>query len=271
MTGATPNNYRQKLRGQEPRSLLTSLLSPVSVSQPSPILVSPAVISTTAASSTTPAATSAVTTSSGNPIMATMPHVKLEEFSGTANGQSWWQDFLNFSNFYSFNDERKCQLLPFYLEGEAKLWYRELPDGDRNNLTRIKASFDQRFSSQAAFDVSVLQIAQAANETVSSYVTRVQAATTHLNLPTSVVVAIAVNGLHCEIRQIVYNKEPTTLQEVRHQATLAEKSLSANPVDVNIAAKVDQLTNLVATLITKATPTPLQDTVVASATGQQDF
>ncbi|XP_071088961.1 uncharacterized protein [Haliotis cracherodii] len=229
MTGYTPSNYREKLRRPEPRSLLTSLLhqAPVSQSPSTPILVSPA--TTTSISSTTAASPSTSTSSSIPSIsqMSTpMPHIKLPQFSGTENAQTWWDDFVNFSNFFSYNDVKKCQLIPFYLEGAAKLWYQNLPEGDRLDITKVKEAFTKRFMKSAAFDVSLLQLAQEQEESINTFITRVETATIHLKLPASVIVAVAVNGLRSNIRQWVYNKEPTNLQEVRHQAELAQKSLS---------------------------------------------
>ncbi|XP_048246473.1 uncharacterized protein LOC124124993 [Haliotis rufescens] len=259
MTGYTPSNYREKLRRPEPRSLLASLLhqAPVSQSPSTPILVSPtttsSISSTTAASSSTSPSTS---TSSSRPsirqMSTPMPHIKLPQFSGTENAQTWWDDFVNFSNFFSYNDVKKCQLIPFYLEGAAKLWYQNLPEGDRLDITKVKEAFTKRFMKSSAFDVSLLQLAQEQEESIYTFITRVETATIHLKLPASVIVAIAVNGLRSNIRQWVYNKEPTNLQEVRHQAELAQKSLaSVQSSEVNMMAKVDHLSSLVATLISK--------------------
>ena len=294
MSGATPTNYKQKLRGQDPRLRLTSLIQQqVSLQPTSPSLTTPTALSswtatstasspaTASSASTAPStsttsahstASSSSTTSTAAPATApsssllpqeqryqldmALPQIKLRPFTGQEDAMCWWQELQNFVGLLNYREDRQCLLVPFYLEGGAKLWYQDLPEDTQKNLELLKAAFLARFTKPKTFDVNLLQMTQSTGESISGFITRLQYATHNLQLPASVIVAVAVNGLQPSIRQWVMNKEPTTLEQVQHHAELAEKSqCGARSTEVNMALKVDQLSELVATLITK-TETP---------------
>ncbi|XP_071099911.1 uncharacterized protein [Haliotis cracherodii] len=275
MTGATPTNYKQKLRRPEPRLNLTSLLKTQESPLPaSPSLTIPAPTSSTATTSSTaststastyrttplpapsPSSSSASTASpsAAEPPSHTMatPHIKLRPYTGQEEATSWWQEFVTFVKLFNYNQDRQCLLFPFYLEGTAKLWHQDLAEETRNDMGRLEEAFKSRFNRPKTFDVNLLQMAQSKEETINDFLTRIQGATRNQELPMSMIVAVAVNGLRPSIRQWVINKEPASLEAVRHHAELAERSqLGLRSPEVNMAMKVDQLSELVATLITK--------------------
>ena len=254
MNGATPTNYRDRLRSCEPRTT-----QPTSPARQSTLLPTVQELSTP---STADSEIQVINQHPFDPLdqptpqhlqeMALLPQVRLDAFTGDENASAWWQDYLNFTNVYGCTDLKKCQLLPLYLKGTAKLWHTALPETVRLNLKDLETAFTSRFNQETGFDVSILQMMQTPAESASQYVTRVQSAMCHLNLPDTVMVGVAVNGLLPAIKQVVYNREPNTLEHVRRYASLAEKAIasSALPSD-HIAAKVDNLATLVASLLTQ--------------------
>ncbi|XP_067668275.1 uncharacterized protein [Haliotis asinina] len=274
-TGVTPSNYRQKLRGHEPRLNLTSLLETQVIQRPnSPSLTTPTATSKSAAvsrPSTTPVVASTATSSTFNSppqqqgTMAT-PHVKLQPYNGSEDADSWWQDFQNFVTLFNFDAQKQGRLIHFYLEGAAKIWLQDLPADERHDITKIGPTFKARFGKSNIFDMSLLQLSQRSDEPIAAFITRVQAATRNRQLPRTVIVAVAVNGLRPDIRQWVFNKEPSSTEDVRHHAELAERSLmSPHALDVSMAKKVDQLSSLVATLITKSENSAVQAPTVPNS------
>jgi hypothetical protein len=83
--------------------------------------------------------------------------------------------------------------------------------------------------------MSILQILQGPSETVREYLSRLFQNATNKDIPEQVLLAVGINGLRPEIRRIVMNKEPKNVEELRHCATLAEKSTSASESNLQSA------------------------------------
>ncbi|XP_046542439.1 uncharacterized protein LOC124252809 [Haliotis rubra] len=148
------------------------------------------------------------------------------------------------SNNVNINlDINSLLILNFLLEGPAKQWHLSLSEDIKSDWNSLKQAFYSRFQPSGQFDLSVLAINQQPAESVSDYISRVEQATSRKSIPTDILVAIAVNGLNPSVRQWVYNKEPKTLEQVRHQGELAAKSyLSVQQPDQ--ASLTDQVTKL---------------------------
>jgi hypothetical protein len=75
-------------------------------------------------------------------------------------------------------------------------------------------------------DLFILLTAQGPNESVRDYLSRLFDTATNKDILDQVVLAVGINGLRPEIKAIVMNKAPKNIEEIRHSATLAEKTVS---------------------------------------------
>ena len=177
--------------------------------------------------------------------------LKLDKFSGidNENAHVWLRQYLQYCTIYNILDDQKHNILPFHLTTHAKIWYNSLPDDVRSNWEVLKEAFLKRFSAEnTQNDLSILQISQSETESVNDYLSKIQkSAAFNDKLNTELLVAIAVNGLKTEIRKIVLNKEPKSIEQVRHAATLAEKSLNL-PSITSINTLKDTMVNEIQTL-----------------------
>jgi hypothetical protein len=80
----------------------------------------------------------------------------------------------------------------------------------------------------------ILLTAQGPNESVRDYLSRLFDTATNKDILDQVVLAVGINGLRPEIKAIVMNKAPKNIEEIRHSATLAEKTVS------NTVSSIDQ-------------------------------
>ncbi len=150
-----------------------------------------------------------------------MANITLRKYTGAEEATTWWRDFHNLVALHNYNNDKACRLLPFYLEGAAKVWHQDLAAEVSSAIAPLEAAFKARFKRSTGFDMSVLKLNQRAGETPDNYITRVQSTAMGCNLPQPVLVAIAVNGLLPSTKQWVANKEPKSLEEVRHFTEVA--------------------------------------------------
>lgn len=81
----------------------------------------------------------------------------------------------------------------------------------------------------------ILQILQGPCETVREYLSSLFQNATNRDIPEQVLLTVGINGLRPEIRRIVMNREPKNVEELRHCATLAEKSSFASESNLQLA------------------------------------
>ena len=157
--------------------------------------------------------------------------IKLDKFhgNGTEDAKSWLMQFAQYSSCYGLDDATKANVFSFHLQDHARIWYNSLSESTRNNWTALEAAFKFRFiEDKDTLDLSILQISQSVNESVLEYLSKLQkSAALNPKVDENLLLAIAVNGLRSEIRQIVINKEPKNFADLRRYATTAEKSITS--------------------------------------------
>ena len=156
--------------------------------------------------------------------------LKLDKFSGACNddAKSWLLQFAQYCTCYDLDDKTKTNIFSFHLQDHAKIWYNALPDETRNDWDKLKASFTKRFTEDRnLIDLSILQMTQNSNETVLEFLSKLQKnAALNDKIDENLLLAIGINGLKPDIRKIVINKEPKSFADLRHAASIAEKSLA---------------------------------------------
>lgn len=175
--------------------------------------------------------------------------LKLDKFQGESGNEalSWLTRFLQWAQFYDLPDHKKVSAFPFHLTSHALLWYKLLDAKTKNDLTLLINAFKTRFKkSSSHIDLSILKCVQKPGESVSDYLGRLVYLTNNNNVPESMTLAIAIQGLNSDLRSLVINKEPSTFDELRHAAELAEKALSSgnNESKVNYQSMLNAIESL---------------------------
>ena len=156
--------------------------------------------------------------------------LKLDKFSGACNddAKSWLLQFDQYCTCYDLNDKTKTNIFSFHLQDHAKIWYNSLSDDIRHDWEKLKASFIKRFTEdRSLIDLSILQMTQNSNETVLEFLSKLKKnASLNDKIDENLLLAIGINGLKPDIRKIVINKEPKSFADLRHAASIAEKSLA---------------------------------------------
>ena len=133
--------------------------------------------------------------------------------------------FFQWAKFYDLTDSKVLDAFPFYLEGNAKIWYDALPDDVKSHPNAIKVLFQDRFKELDNFlDLSVLQMKQNIAESVTDYLSRLIKTASIKNVPEKVLLSVAMNGLRSDIKTFVVTQNPTSMEQLRQTAILAEKS-----------------------------------------------
>ena len=172
--------------------------------------------------------------------------LKLDKFTGSnnENAKSWLSQFIQYGQCYELDDQTKANIFSFHLQDHAQIWYHSLPEDIKHNWEQLKANFLRRFTEgRNLIDFSILQTAQNNSESVLDFLSKLQKnAMLNDKIDENLLLAIGINGLKPDIRKIVINKEPKTFADLRHAASIAEKSL---------AVPINTLQSLQETMVTE--------------------
>lgn len=164
--------------------------------------------------------------------------IQLEKFTGdsSVHPKTWWNKFQQWVDLYDIPQDKITKVITFQFADEAAVWYATLKPEITNNFQKFKEAFFKRFTEDdRILDMSILQILQGPSETVREYLSRLFQNATNKDIPEQVLLTVGFNGLHPEIRRIVMNRERKNVEELRHCATLAEKSASASESNLQSA------------------------------------
>ena len=156
--------------------------------------------------------------------------LKLDKFSGACNddAKSWLSQFAQYCSCYDLDNKTKTNIFSFHLQDHAKIWYNSLTEEVKNDWDKLQTSFTKRFTEDRhLIDLSILQMTQSSSETVLDFLSKLQRnAILNDKIDENLLLAIGINGLKPDIRKIVINKEPKSFADLRHAASIAEKSLA---------------------------------------------
>ena len=141
------------------------------------------------------------------------PHVTIESFSGLPGqkGENWLKSYSNICKaVYNYNEEKVKSTFPFHLVGQAKAWYKSLPDRITSDNDELISQFVARFDgSDGGYSIGMVR--QKTNESVHDYTTRFQELSNGADMPTRWLVTNYVDGLVPCLRRIVKPQELGTL------------------------------------------------------------
>ena len=93
------------------------------------------------------------------------------------------------------------------------------------SLDIIRQAFFERFKSSSPFNKDLLRIQQQPGEGVEEYVYGVRKLATDSTLDEAAVTELAKDGIQQRLRELVVPQRPTTLEQLRELAILAEDAV----------------------------------------------
>ena len=170
-----------------------------------------------------------------------MASIKLEKFSGRHQcTEAWWEQYCQWAVCNNYNDARQLASFVFHLDDPIQLWFRQLNPEQKDTLAHLRIAFCERFKMDTSMDSTLLNSKQETNESSDDYINRLGKLFAYKELPPHLQVAIAVNGLQQRLKTVVIPREPTTLEDVRKSALLAERSIQ--PASVAAASTTSDST-----------------------------
>ncbi|XP_021363052.1 uncharacterized protein LOC110456567 [Mizuhopecten yessoensis] len=167
---------------------------------------------------------------------------------GTQSYEAWLGHFHAWCIFYELVEAKMKYAFPFHLEKPAKVWFDN--DSDHETWDGLKQAFVARFKADTELlDGSLFDTKQGQSEKVIDYLTRLHYVMSNRKLSDELKLAVALSGLKPEIKSVVANKEPKSLDDLLHISILAEKTMIVTNSSVN-AAQSDIPTKLLLARIT---------------------
>ncbi|XP_070001858.1 uncharacterized protein [Nicotiana sylvestris] len=163
--------------------------------------------------------------------------MEMPRFSG-ANPEGWVFDAERYFDFYHISEDHKLSLASFYLDGEAREWYRwlfrnkQLSDWPRFAL-KVMSRFQKRSLLAPKGHLSKLR----QTSTIAEFQARFESIANETNdIPESLLVHVFTSGLRADIQMAVLAHKPKTLDEVfdlahtHEQRIVFERERSLQPV-----------------------------------------
>ncbi|KAK3100025.1 hypothetical protein FSP39_013636 [Pinctada imbricata] len=175
---------------------------------------------------------------------ARIPVPPLDKFDGqSVSATEWWLTFMSFVTLHNMSEVTAIRALPFYLAGIAFQWFMHLTPDYKTTLAKVEEAFYKRFKPKAPINKEVIRVNQAPGETVDHYIFRVRRLAADSTMDEGMITFFAQEGLLDRLRTIVVPQRPSTLDELREQAVLAESAVTSrshDPSPINIAEAIQE-------------------------------
>ena len=181
-------------------------------------------------------------------------------FSGNAGEDA--EEFIGkFKAYISLrNNADAAKAFPLVLKGNAYTWYVGLEDTKKTNFGEIEKAFLERYKINQRLHFSktreIFSNIQGKNESVQDFVSKIKRTSALIALPPAMIMQAVLGGLRPNIRCHVLLQNPTTLEEVETQATLAETSLDNTQEESTVLTAIEQLREQVSALTVAAVSHP---------------
>ena len=183
--------------------------------------------------------------------LKTMSMLQCQEvFDGTTDVTTFLQDLDRFlARIDIGGDDDKLYHLVACLKGEAKAWFRTLPDATQNAYLHLRQALIEQYKTaeyeRVTRKAEVYQLQQIFPETFREFVMRVRIQATSLHIPEAEIVLICIRGAHSTLRPILAQAQPKTIEELLQQPIVASVELERTLVTprVNPPMAVSTLTD----------------------------
>lgn len=171
-----------------------------------------------------------------------IPAPQLPKFDGRGSATEWWMSFMAFISFTNIPVVRAIQMLHFYFTGISLQWFTFLDPVKKTSLEMFKQAFFDRFKPSSPINKDLLRIQQQPGEGVEEYLYRVRKLATDSTMDELAVTELAKDGLHQRLRELVVPQRPSTLDQLREQAILAEDAVDLKRSTSNQIPSADSQT-----------------------------
>lgn len=155
--------------------------------------------------------------------------VRLEKFDGKTSAVQWWVKFMALVNLQGLTEQKAILYLPFFFLGTAETWFNALDTTVKSSLTAIHTAFINRFKPVSYHAFDLLKFIQGENESVEEFIQRVSEKATDLKVDSQKLMGRLMGGFKQNIRKDLIRHNPTTMEDLRTQALLAELAQSLEP------------------------------------------
>ena len=177
----------------------------------------------------------------------------LARFDGSAMGQEakhWYENLERLSILKKWSGEDFLNTFPMYLTGAAVLWYNTLDACDKDTKAHLKAAFFRRFqwSVQQKQERKAQFFRSRQQETESSdvFINRMITFAQDLGLDDDSIMAGVMAGLKEEVHRQVRMQRPSTIDDVRAIARLADCSNDNTTTTTALKEVVDSMQRMFA-------------------------
>ena len=144
------------------------------------------------------------------------------------DSEAWWADVESFTQFKKLSEEEKVGLIPLLLKEGAKQWFKTLPAANKDTFAHIREAFQDQYKRDDVYKwrdaADMWGTVQQPGQTVEEYYTAVIKKAGRAKMAEVQILFSLINGLKKNIRQVVMQKEPKTIQDVKKWAMIAETS-----------------------------------------------
>ena len=151
--------------------------------------------------------------------------VKLPSFGGR-EFESLSAFLAKFEKFCLINRipiSQKCDVITFYLEANALIYYNQLSDSVKSNCSELVKALETRFKKQD-IDYSLIAIKQSQTESCNDYLTRALKISTDLNIPENILLSLIIQGLNLEIRKQILLLQPKNMSDLARLCKISESN-----------------------------------------------
>ena len=182
------------------------------------------------------ALTKAVETTCLKPTFPSGNSVPLPKFSSDCNEDvnEFLANFNRTTCFYKFSEDRKAEILPLYLTGNASIWYNTKPGLSGKNFNTLAKALKKQFHSDSEVWLSRQKLneqKQLATKLVSEFAAGIRHLGQRINLPHLECINHFIQGLTPGLKIFVILQGPTLFKKAKMHAKLKESVPEPKPVD----------------------------------------
>jgi hypothetical protein len=158
--------------------------------------------------------------------MALMP-VKFHGLM-SEDADPWFQDLVHYCTFKKMDNNERIGLVPLLLKDGARVWFESLDAGQKDTFEHLAVAFHTQYKRDAAIQwrdsADVWSLSQLPSQSVEDFISQIQQKALRTKMSDDQIRFSLIRGLLPDIRQSVLQHEPTTVEEIKKWATIAETS-----------------------------------------------
>jgi hypothetical protein len=144
------------------------------------------------------------------------------------DSESWFRDLQHWCAYKKLDEAGKLGLVPLLLKDGARFWFDALDAGNKDTFDHLSVAFQQQYKRDESIkwrdSSEVWSCTQSSTQSVEDYISKVQQMAFRAKMPEDQLRFSIIRGLLPALRQSVLQHEPTTVDEIKKWATVAESA-----------------------------------------------